>query len=149
MRLFGSATAKEVVTVVVDTVKVAMEPQEEGTTDKAGEGRRRRRSRRRRRGGHDVEPNDGLPLVKTEEFAGFSDEESAQPPVRKARANAAIIEGTDEDTIRERLMDPNAKGFDEFEERIGALCFGRGDEGDEEDDDVTGGANELEETCDE
>ena len=119
--------------MVVDTVEVALELQEE--VQRIRQGRERRRSRRGG-GGHDVEPSDGLRLGETEEFAGFADEETAQPLVRKARANAAVIKGMDEDTIWERLMDPNAKDFDEFEERIGAS--------DEEDDDVTGGANELE-----
>jgi len=147
-RLFGSATMKEVVTVVVDTVEVAMGLQGEGAADQAGEGKKEEEEKEEEEGGgHDVEPSDGLRLVETEEFAGFSGEGTAQPPVRKARANAAVIEDMDEDTIWERLMDPNAKDFDEFEERVGASD--EEDEGDEGDDDVTGDANELERTGDE
>jgi len=104
-----------------------MELQEEGTTDKAGEGKKEEEDEEE--GGHDVEPSDGLRLGETEEFAGFSGEETAQPPVQKARANAAVFEGMDEDTMRERLMDPNTKDFDEFKERIGASDEeGEGDE---------------------
>lgn len=149
-RLFGSATVKEVMAVVVDQVEVAMGLQEEEAPKKKVERAVvEEQAEAEEEEGLAVKPSGKARLVEeTEEFAGFSDEEPAQPAAKKARTNPSAVEDMTEDTIWERLMDPNAKDFDEFEERIGASDEEDDDEEDE-DEDATNAANELARTDDE
>jgi hypothetical protein len=153
-RLYGSNPAKEATAEVVRAVVKIMGPskerREDATTTQRGaaevEGQEEQQEESEQNSGSDrpTELSDGDRIVEeSEEFQGFSDpvEPLSEDELHSGSEGAPNDDENDIDPW-ERLMDPEADDFAEFEERIGAS------DDDEDTDEDEAGRDELERTDD-
>jgi len=156
-RLYGSNLAKEAMAEVVRAVAKIMGPSEErredavaaqrGTAEVEGQEEQQEKSEQEEQNSgsdHPTELSDGDRVVEeSEEFQGFSDPVEPSPEDEQ-RSGSEGAPNDDENDIDpwERLMDPKADDFAEFEEMIGAS------DDDEDTDKDEAERNELERTDD-